>query len=170
MKTVKKMLAVLLVLGLILSLSVTAFAVNAQYGTTQAFLKVLDREEHKYNYMGIDQDDDEKVNVTFTGDNMDEIDVNIYFNADQDIVSMYSWYVIEFDEADLVDVLKLVNQLNNDYKFVTFVVDESDYSVDAKVNCPLRDDDSAGEIAYDALWYIVMIVDEAYPELEAFAK
>ncbi|MBQ9250282.1 MAG: YbjN domain-containing protein [Oscillospiraceae bacterium] len=170
MKTVKKIFAVLLILGLVLSLSVSAFAVNAQYGPTKAFLKVLDREGHKYNYMGIDEDDDEQVKVTFSGDNLDKIEVNIYFDEDLDSLSMYSWYIIDFDKADLAEILELVNKLNNDYKYVKFLVDEKELSVDAEIDCPLRDDDSAGEIAYDALYYIVMIVDEAYPELEAFAK
>ena len=128
MKTVKKIFAVLLILGLILSLSVSAFAVNAQYGPTKAFLKVMDREGHKYNYMGIDEDDDEQIKVTFEGDYLDDINVNIYFDEDLDSVSMCSWYIIEFDEADLPEVLKLVNKLNNDYKFVRFQVDEKELS------------------------------------------
>ena len=169
MKTMKKLLAIFLVLGLFMGLSVPASAANAQYGPTKEFLKVMDREDHSYNYMGIDESDNERVNVVFSGDYMDEIDVEIYFDVELDSVSMRSWYVISFDEADLNDVLLLVNKLNSDYKYVTFVVDLEDYSVDAKIDCPLRDDANAGEIAYDALYYIVTVVDEAYPELEEYA-
>ena len=170
MKTVKKLFALLLVLSLFVCLSVPAFAVNAQYGPTQAFLKVMDRENHKYNYMGIDSDDDEQINVSFTGDNKSKIEVKIYFDEDLDSVSMRSWSVISFDEAKLNEVLLLVNKLNDDYKYVKFVVDLSDYSVDAEIDCPLRDDDNAGEIAYDGLYYIVKIVDKAYPELVEYDK
>ena len=99
---------------------------------------------------------------------MDDIEVEIFFDEALDSVSMRSWYVISFDEADLGDVLMQVNKLNSDYKFVTFVVDLNDYSVDAKIDCPLRDDANAGEIAYDALYYIISIIDEAYPELAVF--
>ena len=94
MKTLKKLLAVLPVLGLFMSLSITAFAVNAQYGTTKEFLKVMDREDHKYHYMGIDEDDDEQVNVSFSGDNLDTIDVKIFFDEDLDSVSMRAWSVL----------------------------------------------------------------------------
>lgn len=170
MKTVKKIFAVLLILGLILSLSVSAFAVTAQYGPTQEFLKVLDREGHKFNYMGIDEDDDEQVNLTFAGDKLDTIDIKVFFDEDLDSVSMRVWSIIYFDEADLTKVLEQVNTLNNDYKYVKFVVDTDDMSVDAEIDAPLRDDKNAGEIAYDALYYIVKIVDEGYPELKAFAK
>ena len=170
MKTTRKLFAVLLALALAFSLSVPALAAGAQYGPTKAFLKVMSREKHKYNYMGIDEDDDEEVNVSFGGDNKDEIDVKIFFDKDLDAVSMRCWRVISFNKADLAKVLAKVNDINCDYKFVKFVVDEEDLSVDAEIDCPLRDDDNAGEIAYDALYYIVKIVDKAYPELKPFSK
>ena len=170
MKTSKKLFAFLLVLCIFLSLSVTAFAVSAEYPTTQAFLKVMDREKSKYTVIGIDEDKDEQVSVSVRGDNKKKIEISIFFDEDLDVVSMRSWYVISFDKANLNKVLAAVNQLNSDYKFVKFVVDETDYSVDAKIDCPLRDDDNAGEIAYDALYYIENIVDEAYLELKEFEK
>ncbi len=170
MKTSRKLFAALLVLCLFLSLSCPAFAVSARYGPTRAFLKVLDRESHKYNYMGIDEDDREQVNVTFSGDNLDRIPVEIYFDSELDDVSMRSWRVINFDRSDLDEILEAVNQANCDYKFVKFVVDEEDLSVDAEIDCPLRDDENAGEIAYDALYYIILIIDEAYPSLRVFNK
>ena len=42
--------------------------------------------------------------------------------------------------------------------------------MDAKIDCPIRDDDNACEIAYDALYYIENIVDEAYLVLKEFEK
>ena len=80
------------------------------------------------------------------------------------------WNVIDFDKRDLADVLALVNDINNAYKYVTFTVDLTDYSITAKLDAPLRDCEEAGEIAFDGLWYIVKICDEAYPELEFYAK
>lgn len=168
MKTIRGLFAFLLVLTLFLALSVPAFAASAQYTTTQEFLKVLKREKNTYNYMGIDEDDDEEVRVTFSGDNLDEIPVEIFFDEDLDAVSMRSWQVIYFDKKDLADVLTLVNDLNSQYKFVKFVVDPEDESVDAEIDVPLREGENAGELAYDALYYIVIIVDEAYPQLAKF--
>ena len=120
--------------------------------------------------MGVNEDDKEQVNVTVKGDNKPKIEVKIFFASDLESVSMRSWYVISFDKADLDKILALVNKLNNDYKYVKFVVDEADYSVDAEIDCPIRDDDCAGEIAYDALYYIEEIVDRAYLELKEFEK
>lgn len=170
MKSTRKLLAILLALCLFTCLSAPAFAVDAQYGTAQKFLEVLNREGHRYNYMGIDSDDDEQINASFSGDNVDSIDVKIFFDEDLEIVSLRVWRVISFQESDLANVMDKVNELNNDYKFIKFVVDKSDMSVDAKVDCPLRDDANAGEIAYDGLYYIVKLVDAAYPELKPFNK
>ena len=99
MKTSKKLFAVLLALCLFLSLSVQGFAVNAQYGTTKAFLKVLDREKTKYNYLGVNEDNKEQINVTAKGDNKEKLEIKIFFHEDLDSVSMRSWYVISFDKA-----------------------------------------------------------------------
>ena len=131
---------------------------------------LMDREKAKYSYLGVNEDNKEQINVTAKGDNKEKLEIKIFFHEDLDSVSMRSWYVISFDKANLAKVLAAVNKLNNDYKYVKFVVDESDYSVDAEIDCPLRDDDCAGEIAYDALYYIEEIVDRAYPELKAFEK
>ena len=118
--------------------------------------------------MGIDEDDDEEVDVVFSGDYLDKIPVEAYFDPDLDVVSMRCWQVIFFDKKDLADVLALVNDLNSEYKFVKFVVDPEDESVDAEIDIPLREGEDAGELAYDALYYIVVIVDEAYEKLADF--
>ena len=170
MKTRKRLFAFLIAICLFVTMSVPAFAASAQYNTTKAFLKVLDREDTRYSYMGIDDDGDEQVNLTINGKNADKIDVKVYFDDDLDAVSMYSWYVISFTRDDLAAVLLKVNELNTEYRFVKFVVDTSDYSVDAEIDCPLRDDDNAGEIAYDALYYLLAIVDKGYAELKEYAK
>ena len=173
MKARKTVLAFILVLALILSLGVSAFAAKgskAAYATTAAFLKVLDEEGIKYENNGIDEDEDEYIYCAFDEDNMKDIEVNIYFNKDLDSVSMRVWNVIDFDKRDLADVLALVNDINNAYKYVTFTVDLTDYPITAKLDAPLRDCEEAGEIAFDGLWYIVKICDEAYPELEFYAK
>ena len=160
-----------IVLCLFMSLSASAFAATgAQYGTTKTFLKVLDREKIRYNYMGIDNNDDEQVNVNGVGDYLDKIEIKIFFDPDLDAVSLRVWRVIKFQKADMAKVLEAVNKLNNESKFIKFVVDEEDLSVDAKLDCIVRDDANAGDIVYDAVSYVVYTVDEAYPELKAFEK
>ena len=173
MKARKTVLAFILVLALILSLGVSAFAAKgskAAYATTAAFLKELDKEDIEYTNNGIDEDEDEYISFTLSGDNMDRIDFDIYFDKDLDKVSMYVWKVIEYDERDFNDVLELVNDLNSDYIYVRFWVNTDFNVVTAEVNVPLRDCKEAGELAMDAFDALYYITDMTYPELEFYAK
>lgn len=170
MKILKKSVAGLLVLALFLSMNVFASAVNVQYATTEEFLKVLREEEVKYSYRGVDEDEDEEVTVAYTGDYCDDIFIRIFFSQSLDSVSMRFWNIVDFDKANYTDVLKIVNELNADYKFVKFVVDTNDWSVGAELDVPLREGEDAARIAYDALLAIVKISDMAYPDLEDLAK
>ena len=164
----RHLVSLLLALALLFSLSVPALAVNAQYPTTASFLSVLDKEDVKYNYKGVDQDEDEEVTVSYTGDYADSIRANIFFDDDLDSVSMRVWDVIEFDESDYFEVLKVANELNFKYKFVYFVVDEKDWTVYATIDIPIRDCDAAGDITYDALYYLIQITDLGYDALKDY--
>jgi len=169
MTILKKSLALLLMLALVLSLGVSAFAVNAQYSTTQEFLKALDAEKVKYRYMGVNNNDKEEVTVSYTGDYCDDIFINIFFSQDLDSVSMRFWNIVDFDEADYAKALELANELNADFKYVKFVVDTDDWSIGAEIDIPIREGEDSAQIAYDALYYIVQISDEAYPDLAELA-
>ena len=170
MKTLKKALAVLLVVMLFLSISIPAFAVNTQYSTTKEFLSVLSREKLKYRYMGVGEDDKEEVTLSYTGDNWDDIFINIFFDEDLDSVSLRCWNIVDFDEKDRAEALELCNRFNNEYKYVKFVMDENDWSIGAEMDVPIREGEESAECVYDALYYIVTIADDAYPELSKIAK
>ncbi len=168
MKRKKILTSLLLVLTLLLSLSVPAFAVNAQYSTTRDFLKYLDEEDYKYSYLGVDNDNDEGVSLKFRGDNIDTIKINIFFDEDLDVVSMRIWYLIEFDKSDYEEVLEACNSLNNKYKFIKLYVDTSDWSVTAAIDIPIRSGSNCGEICEDGMLYLVNISDIAYETLKEF--
>ena len=171
MKTSKKLFAVLLALCLFLSLSVPAFAVSAQYSTTKSFLKVMDREEIKYTVVGVrEKNKKEVVKFDWSGDNAKDMEVTALFTENLESVSLYAWNLVYIDKADLDKALALVNKLNNSYYYVKFSVDEDEMSIDAEVDCRLRDDENAGEIAYDGVYFLVNIVDKVYPELQEIEK
>ena len=166
----KTMIALLIVVSILMSVGIPAFAVNAQYSTTKAFLNAMDEESYKYTYVGIDNDNDEKITVKFNGDYMDTVNVNIYFNQDLDVVTMRVWDVIDFNEDDYEKVLLACNDLHRQYKFVTFLVDTSDWSVTAKLDCPIRPGKNCGDICVDGMEYIVNITDLAYDSLSVYGK
>ena len=182
MKTSKRILSILVVLLLCLSFSGSAFASGlskfrdtqrttgqATYASTQSFLDAMDAEEIRYTYHGLDSDKDDWVEVIYSGDYCDEIDIDIYFSSAADRASFRFWKVIEFDEADYANILFAVNQLNYDYKWVKFVADSSDNSVSAEIDVLFPSDD-AGAICLESLDQIVNIADLGYSELKAYMK
>ena len=166
----KRIFALLLAVMLLASLSIPAFAVSAQYATTRAFLNALDDKNLKYTYVGIDNDDDEKVTISYSGDYKDTIKVNCFFDPDLDTVSLYVWNLIDFNEADYNKVLRSVDELNNDYKYATFCVDQSDWSVTAKYSMHIRTNSICGEMVLDEVNSLVNVADIGYDTLQAYAK
>ena len=106
----------------------------------------------------------------WSGDNVEDMEVTALFNENLEAVSLYAWNLVYIDKADFDKALALVNKLNNSYYYVKFSVDEDEMSIDAEVDCRLRDDENAGEIAYDGVYFLVNVVDKAYPELKEIAK
>ena len=170
MKTGKTLAALLLALALLLSLSVPAFAVSAQYPTTRAFVQALDEKNLTYTCGGVDSDGDERVTVEFVGEYKDNILVNLFFGQDHDLVNLRIWNLIDINEADYEKVLDACNELHASYKLVTFFVDKTDWSVTAKLDLPIREGENCGEICLDGLSYLVNIADSGYDTLKAFAK
>lgn len=178
----KRILSILIVLLLCLSISNSAFASGlskfrdtqrtteqAAYASTQSFLDAMDTEKILYTYHGLDSDKDDWVEVVYSGDYCDEIDIDVYFSSAEDRASFRFWRVIEFDREDYADILFAVNQLNADYKWIKFVVDMSDYSVSAESDVLFPAGD-AGAICLESLDQIVSVADLGYSELKSYSK
>ena len=166
----KKRLLIALVLVLALSLSAAAHAVpqNVQYKSTRAFLTQLDADEIKYTYAGISQNDEEAVTVSYTLTN-GSCDVRIFFPKDGDHCSLRLWNLIDFDSKDVAKLYEVCNELNSSYKYTTFYVDTSDYSITVSMDVIVRDA-GAGEIMEEALLRMINIADDAMAQLQPYAK
>ena len=182
MKMTKRILALVIVLILCVSFTGSAFASGlskfrdkqsggetAAFASTQSFLDAMDAEGIIYTYHGLDSDNDDYVEVVYTGDYCDSIDINIYFDESGTEANFRFWNVIDFNSVDYREILTVVNQLNSDYKWAKFVVDTSDYSVTASIDTlfPFGD---AGEICLETLNQIVNIADLGYHALESYIK
>ena len=180
MKQTKQLLSVLLVLVLCLSFAGSAYAAGstkfnstltktAAYTSTQSFLDAMDAKDIIYTYHGLDNDNDDWVEVVYSGDYCETIDVDIYFSSAEDRASFRFWNVIDFDSSDYREILGVVNQLNADYKWVKFLVDTRDYSVTAEIDVLFPAGD-AGAICLETLDQIVNISDLGYQKLQAYSK
>ena len=142
---------------------------TAQYSSTQAFMDAMDEKGIIYTYKGIDDDNDEWLEIVYTGDYCDNIDIIVYFKADTQEANFRFWNMVDFNSADYREVLTVVNQLNSDYKWVKFVVDTRDYSVQSEADVIFHPVD-VGDICLETLSHIVNVSDLAYHVLEPYVK
>lgn len=160
----KSMLALVLVAIL---LCAPALAVGATYPNTQDFVRVLDEEGYKYTISGIDDDGDERVDMKMNGDYWDYT-IRYYFSAENDLVLIRIWNLLDIADEDITAAIKAVNDANYQYKVARFYVDETDNTLTCDYDLITREGASVGECLLDATSYLVSIIDDAHIHFAAF--
>lgn len=161
----KRILSLSLVLCLILCFSPSAFAVSPQFDLTKEITDTLDEEHVRYTLAGLTEDGAEEfLYVTYTGDYLDTIEVDIFVSEEYDSVQMYCFAYVEYNPSDYINILHAVNQMNKEYNYVKFFCDEDSNTVSACYDGFLIDG-VAGALAYEMLGSIVTIADEAYNDI-----
>ena len=94
-RSLSRKIALLLILAL-LCLSCAALAEDSkpQYAATKDFVAVLEANDLKYSYKGIDDDTDENIRVSFSDDDYDSIVLNVFFSKDSDAVYIRGWNLL----------------------------------------------------------------------------
>ena len=165
----KKMIAALLLAVMCASLIVPGLAEGASFETTKSFIAMLEQEKLAYEFVGLDKSGEEHVFMENEDENF-AYEINIYFNEDNDLASVYVWNIIHFEDADFVNVLRAVNELNYSYKYVRFYIDDSDNTVTCVMNLILHDNEAAGDIVLEGLMRVASILKVAYPTLGVYNK
>ena len=157
-RSLSRKIALLLILAL-LCLSCTALAEDSapQYAATKDFVAVLEANDLKYIYKGIDDDTDENIRVSFSDDDYDSIVLNVFFSKDSDAVYIRGWNLLT-TSAGTNYVLSTLNQLNHQYKYVKFTFDESDNTVYVQMDGYLSPD-HPGDVAYRMMNAILGVLD-----------
>lgn len=165
-KKLAMLLALLCLLSLLVSFTGSAFAEEAQYTATKDFLSFLDQKEIKYEYLGV-SDDRERVSVEFELDNFPSLTCYLIFNYDNEEVSLRIWNIVTAS-AGKNYILTTLNSIEYDYKFVKFVYDESDSTVQAEMDMYI-DGNHCGRSVYDAMMAMFNVTDneEVAPLLHA---
>ncbi len=170
MKNIKSILSVILALTVLCCFSVSAFADDAQYPTTQEFLSMLDTVDGaEYDVSGIVSEKYEKVTISYSGDLSDyKSNVTAYFSEDGEDVQFCMFNLIRFAEENLNNVMLAVNELNAQSSGVKLYVDTSDNSVTAELYL-LTTPETAVEIALTGLGFTIGFTDAIYGELADYA-
>lgn len=164
----KKALSILLCLVLLLCFSSSALAVEPQYANTKAFLAYMDSRNIFYTVLGIDDENSyELVSIDNQGDKASYTFV-MFFDEDYTEVAIRVWDLIEFDKAKTADVTRVINDLNNNYKYGRWIADESDNTVTIAYDVLIRDNSDSPDIILEALLHLVECINYGYELLEPY--
>jgi hypothetical protein len=83
---------------------------------------------------------------------------------------MLVWDLISFPKEDYAAVVNVCNDLNAEYRFITFHVDKSDNTVTATYDLVVRPNDDVGAIVFEAIGWMEYILVEGYPYLSAYHR
>ncbi len=97
-------------------------------------------------------------------DNREGIKVIMHFDDDSEGVKVRAYDVAKFPEAKKPEMYELCNQLNKDYRWIKFYVDDSDNTITAEEDAIIQLDTCAQEVLQCCI-QLVNIVDDAYPTI-----
>ncbi len=121
----------------------------------QKFMRYMDSEGIRYT-----DKSEFRVGVTYSGDNLKSIPVNVDFDSDGDnMVELHCWEIANFKDK-LADGIIACNELNNQYRWVKFYID-SDGDAVCSIDAYIGDD--CGEECVALVHRVVNITDKAFP-------
>ncbi len=171
MKTTRQWLILLLSAVLALSLSAPALAAESEIhpaDTAAEFFALLDQEDVEYTDLGYNSKENYEILLTYHGQVREEHEIHLFIDDDGRAFSAYEWYLMEYDPARLPVILETLNELNNEYRFVTFLADTTDNTITAELHGTLGKDAAQSARLMDYGYsYLPLIVDFAWEELEA---
>lgn len=121
----------------------------------QLFMEFLDENDIEYDDL-----DDGLLKIEFGGDNLKSIDVVVLFEEDNPDVSVTSFSIGNF-QNNYESGLRVCNEMNKEYKWVRFYLD-NDADVVANIYTTV-DEYDCGDYCITAVKRLIDIIDEAYP-------
>ena len=170
----KKLLSMALVLAMLLSLSVPAFAEEAKYQNTKGFLRDVEGyEDLKTELVGVIDfagENYEQVKVSYKGSASDYTsNFSVLFNENEGDVVLYMNPLITFEESKMNEVMTAVNGINAGTTGVKVYVDTSDNSVSAELYL-LVTADSAVQLTETGVGFMIGFTDKVYEQLSQFKE
>ena len=169
----KRILSLSLCLFFVLAAGASVLA--AEYEPTELFLEALEEDDFyldeydfEYEFLGLNDNDDERVLVSFDMEDVPDMDVFVYFMDTETSCTMYLWDVIAFDESDFDDVVEICNTLNNNYRFARWYAMD-DNTVNAQVDAIFRTGDGCGKTLVETLSMLIRVAEAGYPSLTEYA-
>ena len=126
----------------------------------QLVINYLEQEGIKYQDTG-----DFSISVSYGGDNMKSVAINVFFDKDGDNVVQFDCWTIANFKGKETAAYKVCNELNAQYRWVKFFVD-NDGDIRGQIDACI-DEESCGAECLELVQRSVNIIDGSYP---AFMK
>lgn len=133
--------------------------------STKAFIKELDRKRIKYTDRGTLESGKDCITVSYTCKNMESLAIHFFFDKDCESVAVRAFDIVKLSAAQAGNMLVAINSQNARFRFVKFVLDTNDYTVQAEIDVPFRKHD-VGEVCVEVMNRVLSICDDAYLELK----
>ncbi len=156
MRHIVKRLCPVFLAVLLLAMCVAHAAQETEYPATRNFIDYLESKNIEYTYDGL-QYEKEVLTVSYPLDHFESLAVKFLFKNDSEEVSLRMWEIVTA-KAKKDRVLSVLNKLNDDYKFVKFVYDEDDSTIQAELDMYI-DGEHCGRSIYNAMLVIFQVVD-----------
>lgn len=98
----------------------------------------------------------------FKQKNRDSIDVIVIFDEDSTSAKIRSYNIAKFGDDKKEILYRICNELNSQYRWIKFYVDENDNSITAEDDAVIQLD-SCGDEILRCSSQLVKIVDDTYP-------
>ena len=131
------------------------------YKLTSEFLVKLENEKVKYEVDTSEKEYD-WVGISTIGEHSNNIYLQLYIKEQGDVqIKLFS--LCKVKEEKEIEMLRTLNELNRDYRWVTFFIDEnSEVTIDTDF---MVSEDDVRDRCFEMAQMFVDIVDEAYPKI-----
>ena len=107
-------------------------------------------------------EDGQAIATGFGLQNVDRVKILIVFDEGDHTVGLRALGIAKFPESKKDEMFPLVNTLNQEFRWIKFVVDEEDLVINAEDDAVIQLD-SCGEEVFELCLHFAAIVDNAYP-------
>lgn len=132
--------------------------------STRQFINELDRREIRYTLNDPTESGKDRMIIRYRGEKMPSIAVQFFFDKDCESAALRVFDIVKASDDKLAEIYFIVNKLNAEYRWVKFVFDTNDNTIQGEMDVIFRSHD-VGEICAEAMSRIVDICDEAYVKI-----
>ncbi|MBQ7849638.1 MAG: hypothetical protein IJ343_07960 [Clostridia bacterium] len=155
---------VMAVFCLLMTLCVGAAAADeAVFASTQAFLQLMQESRVWCEFTGLEGDGEHVITEVSTQEGY-PVALDLCFAPDGRRCTLRAGELIAFAQPQQLSVLKVCNDLNSDFRYVRFHIEEDSRTVTAVMDVRFIGQE-AGETVWDAMQRLLVIVEEGLPAL-----